>query len=349
MADRVPAWLAARPSARVLWLQGRNLWRRWPLALAVLAAVFLALGALGRIRAVIYVIALAALSPRAVLVVAAVITATLALRHRRRLRDNWHRHWLAALPGDVSLTVRTAAGPVALWLAAAALIVLMSLAAQLPAWVPARLLGYCACGVVLGVALAAAFTAVISRGGQSGRAARALPHSRYAAARAASGARRRGVSLAPLGDWPRADTQFRDRPTIRARSLVLLLLAVPMGVAAGPVLAAAAAWLIMLHLINLLVALARTAFSASWWLAPTPLGPMRFAAALSHRTFAAQVGASALLIAIAYVALGPESLRTVCAIAVLWLAAVGVLGTAACAAALRTPSIAASALHRWRP
>ena len=348
MADRVPSWLAARPSVRVLWLQGRNLWQRRPLPVAAAACAFLALGALGRIRAVIYVIALAALSPRAVLVVAAVVAATLALRQRRRLSDDWHRHWLAALPGDVSLMVRTAVRPVALWLAAAALIVLLSLAAQLPAWVPARVIGYCACGVVLGVALAAAFMAVSSRRGQTGRTARALPHSRYAAAPPAQCARREGVSLAPLGSWPRAETQFRDRPTIRARSLVLLLLAVPMGVAAGPVLAAAAAWLIMLHLINLLVALARTALSASWWLAPTPLGPLRFAAALSHRMLGAQLLASALLIAIAYVVLGPESLRTVCVIAALWLAAVGVLGTAACAAALRTRSIAASPLHRWQ-
>lgn len=348
MADRVPSWLAARPSVRVLWLQGRNLWRRWPLPVVAGGGAVLALAALGRIRAVIEVIGRAALSPRAVLVVAAVIAATVALRHQWRLRDNWHRYWLAALPADVSLTARTAARPVALWLAAAVLIVLLSLVAQLPAWVPATLVGYCACGVGLGVALAAAFPAASLRRGRTGRTGRALPHSRYVAARAVPSARRAGVSLLPLGDWPRADTQFRDRPTIRARSLVLLLLAVPMGTAAGPVLAAAAAWLIVLHLINLLVALARTALSASWWLAPTPLGPMRFAVALSHRMLGAQLLASALLIAIAYVVLGPESLRTACAIAALWLAAVGVLATAACAAALRTRSIAASALHRWR-
>ena len=349
MADRSPSWLDARPSVRVLWLQARNVGRRWPWAVVAGGCVFLALGALGRILAVVYLLALAALSPRAVLVVAAVIGATVMLHHRRRLEDNGHRHWLAALPADLSRTVRSAARPVGLWVVAAALIVLVSWVARLPAWVPARLIGYCAAGVALGVALVGGSSALSAGWGRGTHGkTRPVPRSRYVAVRRRQPARSGQVSLLALGGWPRAETQVRDRPTIRSRSLVLLLLAVPMGAAAGPVLAAAAAWLLILHLINLLLALARSAFGASWWLAPTPLGPLRFAVALSHRIFAAQLATSALLVAIAYVTLGAPSVRMVCSIAAAWLGAVAALGMLVCVAALRTPSIAASAPHRWR-
>ncbi len=343
MSNRVSSWLDRRPSIRVVWLQWLNLWSRWPLAAGVLVCTFLALGALGRITAVVYVVALAALSPRFVLVVTTMLCALLALRHRRRLELYGHRHWLAALPANLSVTVRTAAAPGAIWLAGAALIGALSVVAGLPAWVPLRLLAQCALGAVLGVALAAAIAAVgtwRARGG--GRAPRTLPRSRYVVAR-----RTGRVSLGPLADLPLADAHVLDRAKIGSRSLLLLLLAVPMGTSGGAALAAAVAWLVVLHLINLLLALARTALGASLWLAPTPLTPVRFALALSHRIFGAQILAISALIAIAYVTIGATALGTVCTIAGAWLGAVAVLGTMMCVVALRTRSIAASPLHRW--
>ncbi len=348
MGNRNPARLDARPSVRAAWLQWRNLWGRWPLPAGAMVCAFVALGALGRIRAVVYVLALAALSRWFVLSATTVLTAFLALRHQRRLERNGHRHWLAALPSDLSPTARTAARALAAWLVAAALIVLLSLVAHLPAWVPVRLTGYSAGAVALGVTLAAAMAAAGARRRRSGRSSDALAHSRYTAARRTRPGRAHQVTLAPLGEWPLAAARFRDRPTIRARSLLLLLLAVPMNVRGGAALAAAAAWLLGLHLINLLLAQARTALSAAWWLAPTPLRPLRFAVALVHRMLGAQLLACAALIAIAYVTLGVGSLRTAGALAGLWLALAGVLGMAAGVFALRTRSIAASPLHRWR-
>lgn len=349
MLDRVPSWLQARPSVHSAWLQWRNLGRRWPVSTAALLCAFLALAALGRIPMVAYALALAALSPRLVLVVTTVAAATLALRHRRRLQNNWHRHWLAPLPSDVSFTARTAAVPVAVWVAVALLAASLSLVAGLPAWMPARLLGWCAGGVASGVGLAAVMTALsTSRGLGGARTEQGLPRSRYVPLRRGRSQCAIRVSLLPLGEWPRAATRFRDRPSIRGRSLLLLLLLVPMRVSGGAALAAAAAWLLILHMINLLLALTRAAFGAAWWLAPTPLGAARFAAALAYRNFAAQIVAAAALFAIAYVVVGESSLRAVCTITTIWLGVIAVLGTTVCVAALRSRSIAASRLHRWR-
>ena len=348
MGYRNVAWLDARPSVRAAWLQWRNLWRRWPLPAGAIVCAFAALGALGRIRAVAYMLALAALSRWFVVSVTTVLAAFLALRHQRRLELDGHRHWLAALPSDLSPTARTAARALVAWLVATVLIALLSIVARLPVWVPLRLMGYSGAAVALGVTLAAVLAAAGARRRRAGRAPGMLARSRYAAARRARPGRAHQGALAPLGEWPLAAARFRDRPTIRARSLLLLLLAVPMNVSGGAALAAAAAWLLGLHLINLLLAQARAALSAAWWLAPTPVRPLRFATALTHRMLGAQILACAALVAIAYVTLGAGSLRTAGALAGLWLVVAGVLGVAASVFALRTRSIAASPLHRWR-
>lgn len=349
MTSRGPSWLDTRPSVRVIWLSGRNAVRRWPRAAAVLACVFLAVGVLGRVRAVDYVIARVALSPRVVFVVTMVFAATVVLRRRQHLEKNFHAYWLAALPRDVPLAARAARGPLVQWMGAAVLIVLMSAVGQLPLWVPGSLLGYSAAGIALGIALATGVAMLrvwrMRRGARGSRATNRSSYARAAAPRAGWATR---ASLAPLGSCPRTASRARDRATVQARSLVLLLLAIPAGVSGGAALIAAAVWLVILHMINLLIALTRAAFSAAWWLAPTPVGPWRFALATSYLTLAAQVAACALLFAIGYVVLGPAHVRTMSALLGGWIVAMVALGTTVCVMALCTRSIAASPLHRWR-
>ena len=347
MDDRPALRATRRPSVAVAWLQWRALWRRWPRAAAALTVAFLALGLLGRIRAVEYLMALSALSPRFVVTLSAMLAAILTLRRGGRLMNNRHRDWLAALPRNVPIALRASAGPLAVLLLAAALLAVLSLAGQWPAWIALKLIGCIAAGSALGAGLGAAFMIANARPGRRGRhRAYVPPRSHYASARPARGAPRR-ATLLPLGVWPVAEARFRDRPAIRARSLILLLLVVPMGVSGGTVLAAAAAWLIVLHLVNLTRAMLRTAFSAARWLAPTAPGALRFTWALAHRVLAAQVLAAALLLAIAAVTRTASDLRLAGLIVTGWLAMVLVLAAAGSLLALRSGASAASMLQRW--
>ncbi len=126
-----------------------------------------------------------------------------------------------------------------------------------------------------------------------------------------------------------------------------MLLAMPLDVAGGVALVAASAWLLTLHLINLLLGVIRVAFTASWWLAPTPIGTVRFTVAVSHRALAGQVATCALLVGGAYAIKGAPVLRAGLFFAVGWLGAVCLVSATACAIALRNRSVARSVLHRW--
>ena len=343
-ASRAARW----PSVEVTRLQWRNLWRRWPRAAVALTVAFLALGLLGRIRAVEYLLALSALSPGFGVMLSAMLAGILVLRSGMRLTNDRQHDWLAALPRNLPIALRSSTAALAVLLIAAVLVVDLSLGGQWPAWIALRFMGNLAAGSVLGAGLAAAFIAAHSRPGRSGgRDARAQPRSRYASGRLARLDAPRRATLLPLGAWPVAEAHFRDRPTIRARSLILLLLAVPIGVSGGTVLAAAAAWLIVLHLINLMRALLRTAFNAARWLAPTAPSPLRFSWALAHRTVGAQALAAALLLAIAAVTRTPSDLRLAALIAAGSLAAGLVLAVAGALLALRSGASRASLLQRW--
>ncbi len=344
MSDREPSWLDARPSLRVSWLQWCNLWRRWPFAAATATGALLMFGVLGRIGAVGHLIERAASAPRMVLAVATVIATTLVLRHRRRVASQWPLHWLAPLPHDLAVATRAAAAALTVWFAVAAEIALVSGLAHVPAWVTVRLLVCGSAGVVFGVLLAAVLS---MRGMTHGESE--PPRSRFAAVRRSGVAMAWLGSLRPLGAWPLAETRYRDRPSIRARSLILLLLAVPMGTSGGVALAAATGWLLALHLLNLLLSLVRSAFSAARWLGPTPLRPVHFAVALSHQILIAQILGCAALSVIVYVALGAVAAREALALSGLWVSAAGTVGAGMCVLALRSRSIAASVMHRgWQ-
>ncbi len=346
MDDRPALRAARRPSIAVAWLLWRNLWRRWPRAAAGFTAAFLALGLLGRIRVIEYFVAVSALSPRFVGTLSAMLAAILALRRGGRLIRHRHRDWLAALPRNLPIALRSNVGPLVVLLLAAALLLVLSLAGQWPAWIALRVMSSIAAGIALGAALGAAFMIAHARPG-SADAPRAYPQPRsyYSSVRTARGAPGR-ATLLPLGALPVAEARFRDRPRIRARSLILLLLAVPMGVSGGTVLAAAAAWLIVLHLVNLTWAMLRTAFSAARWLAPTALGPLRFTWALTHRVLGAQVLGAALLLVIAAVTRAAADLPLAGIIVSGWLAGVLVLAAAGALLALRSGASAASMLQR---
>ncbi len=157
-----------------------------------------------------------------------------------------------------------------------------------------------------------------------------------------------GAALTPLGGWPLAEARFGDRPSLRARSLLLLLLAVPMNEPVGRILAGVFVWLLILHLINLLRALLQSAFPAAWWLAPTPVRAARFAAALSVRALAATALTCAALCVVTYATGALAPVHTVLQLGALWLVGVGGLGVTVSVAALCARSKAERAVFRWR-
>jgi hypothetical protein len=64
---------------------------------------------------------------------------------------------------------------------------------------------------------------------------------------------------------------------------VIVLLSIPMGTPGEVAIAAAAGWMVALHIVFTLSALVRTAFAAGWWLRSTPIQMSRFALVMSWR------------------------------------------------------------------
>jgi hypothetical protein len=121
----------------------------------------------------------------------------------------------------------------------------------------------------------------------------------------------------------------------------------PLDIPGAVALAAAGAWLVTLHLINLVLGVLRVAFAASWWLVPTPVGAMRFAAAVSHRALAGQVYTCALLLGAVYATEGTRGLHSALVPMVAWVSAVCLVCATTCIFAMRTRSVARSVLHQW--
>jgi hypothetical protein len=306
------------------------------------------LGLIGRLAPVKGALAALADVPFGMLAVTTAALATAMLRHRRQLSRVHHRNWLAALPSDLSLTARAALAPLPLGTAAVMLVMVATFAAGLPVQVPARLVLALTGGYLAAILL----VALIARGRARARPPDSAlqrvepPASRYAVLPSDRRDWAGRPRLHPLADWPIAQARFWDRPKRQARSLFFLMTGLPMGIAGGVALALAATWLALAHLLNLLVAVVRVAFAAAWWLAPTPVGTLRFAAALSHRALGRQMIICALLVTAASAIPGAHAWPGALACAVGWLGVVLLVSALACALARGSPSVATSVLHQ---
>lgn len=356
----MPMRLSVRPRQRVLWLKCRNAVRRWPLPWVALALGLIALYALGHVPAVSRALTAIADVPLAAGVATTVVFARIMLSRWRRLERDRHRDWLAALPHEDFPVARAAGASFLIWAGTALCALIVSVAAEVHLPIVATDLLASAAGfiaAVVGVSVAAAAERrsaeraqrVWRAGGISGHAPlkSASPHSRYAIVQQARPHWATRASLIPLGYWPLAQARFQERPKVRARSLLLLLLSLPLGITGGAALAAAVGWAIALHLVNLLLGVVRVAFPASWWLAPTPIRAVRFASALTHRALLGQLAACALLVAAVSAIGGTAVLHSALVTGLGWIGAVCALSAGVSVLALRTPSIARSVLHRW--
>lgn len=345
------SWVHERPSLRIGWLVCWNLVRRWPLLGWAAALVLAGCAAVGRSAAVRHGLASAATAPILVAGASALVFATALLRRRSRLSRHRHRDWLAPLPNDLALGVRAASLPAAAWSGAALAIVAAAAGAGLPVSVIESLLSASAAGSLLAAAAISIFSALARLSARSRRdsafARHVPPPSRYTIVRSPRRAWASHPRLLPLGYWAPAQAKFWNRPKVRARSLVLLLLALPLEVTGAVALAAAAVWLLLLHMANLLLGIVRSAFAASSWLAPTTVGLVRFSVALSHRALLAEVASCALLVGMTYAIGGAAALHRALPPAIAWIAAACAVSAAACVLALQTHQVARSVLHRW--
>jgi hypothetical protein len=335
-------WLVRRPYSLALLLTWRNAWRRSrAVRVAAIVAVVVPAGLTCWPAAGIVGAAIAANAP-AVFGAGFVLFAVLAVRRRRRLEAERAGSWLGALP-VVSPPIERAAvsalpALVALeWLLGAVLVAGIVVGRLPPSTAGALLL-----------VLAAGSVAGFWAGWFLWRPRRdPTPPSRRAVTRRARAGWASRPMLAPLGYWAAALTRWWTRPKISARWELAVLLALPMGISGAKALGVAGAGLVFLYLVSRLLAIVRVAFAASWWLAPTPIRPLRFAVSVTGLSLLQQAVICVLLL-FAVDALGTAlALRLGIAAVIGWMLGCILAGGAACAYALRHRSLAASRLHRW--
>jgi hypothetical protein len=141
--------------------------------------------------------------------------------------------------------------------------------------------------------------------------------------------------LHPLSFWAVAWARALTNPQVSSRTLLVVLLGLPMGTTGAEAIALAAAWMIVLYLVMNLVATIRTAFAAGRWLRPTPIQLGPFARTLISRAFVIQLAVLAGLL-IALIASGkPKLLGSAVSAAVVWLLLYACAVVVACVAATR--------------
>ena len=272
---------------------------------------------------------------------AAVHAATSVARLKPRLLADGERSWLAALPARLPIASRIAFGFVVQLLAIAVLFASIA-AVSTVAWSAARGAWLGVLGGYVAGGLFGWFPDLIfpgrsngSAGSQDSAGSRGAMGSQYAIVRKVRERWAVAPGLSPLGYWAVARARALANPGVTARTLVIVLLGVPMGTPGEVALAAAAGWMAGLYMLMNLVATVRTAHAAGWWLAPTPIRFVRFAATLVSRALFIQVGvAGAAIIAVAAVE-RPLLISMACAAAVAWLLFFVGASTLACATAMR--------------
>lgn len=344
-------WPDQQPSLRVCRLRFSNAIRRWPFVAPSVALTLLAMGALVRFSPVGHGVAAAARHPIAALTITGLFFGMAIYRRRRRLGRNRHRDWLGSLPSDLPLTIRASFGLLVGWACGAFALFTASTTARLPLMSAAILVLAAAGGLLAGAAGVALILSLEGRrelrlNHAGGSSTQVMPASRYAAARRPRASWATSASLVPLGYWAMARAKFSERPKMRARTLVPLLLGLPLDAPAAVALAAAAVWLLTMHLVSIMVGLVRVAFAAALWLAPTKAGAARFTLAVSHRALASEIVTCALLVLVAAAA-RPRAFHVALIFGIIWTVAACLLSAAACLGALQSHSVARSLVHRW--
>ena len=249
-------------------------------------------------------------------------------RRKPRLQAEQESSWLAALPYRVSVPARIAFG-FGVQLSLIALLCAGVAAASPVPWLDA-------CTAWLGV-----FGGYVA-GGPGGWFAHVFapknaPGTQYAIVRRVRETWAVAPKLNPLSYWPVASARALANPQVSMRTMLFVLLALPMGTTGAEAIAVGAAWMVGLYVLLNLVATVRTAFAAGWWLRPTPVRPGRFMSVLTSRVLLIQVGIFAAAL-VAMAAIGrPQLFYLTVGATIAWLPLYAGIAMLTCAMALRPP------------
>jgi len=271
MPSGLPGWMLSRPYLAVACLRWLNLFRRrpWLIALCAVAAVVFVWGITRRQfgswleDAWSYwgFVAVGAASHSAL--------ATGRVRARVLAEDSFS--WLAPLPVAPSRVLRRVSGLLLQLVALAAVLLISAASGAVQPSTAEKLL------LVLAVSYAGGFAwGSLSKRGEGERG---VPDSNYAAAKRPRSQWASAPRLTPLSFWAEARARVLLKPKVSARMSLLILLSLPMGIAAGDAIGIAAAALVVLSLGGYTLAAVVTEFAAGKWLTPTPLraGPVAVA------------------------------------------------------------------------
>jgi hypothetical protein len=282
-----PAWLLRHPTLLAAALLALNTSRRsktWAVlavALLIAAAVLLALPMTARVleRTAGHVVTVA--------VLCAVLAGLSSAHWRSAALRGGSDSWLAALPRSTSTGLRMALVRGAQLALCAVALTIPILAGTLAARPALTLLAGCAVGSIVGSCIG-----WLGRSRRQGMA----PDSQYAVVRLPRQVWARAPRLTALAFWPLARARVLSKPKISARSLLFVLLAIPLGTGGAQAIAIAAACLVLLHLVTLTLAGILIAFEAARWLAPTPVRSLRFSATLGAPVLAKQIVTCVLVV-----------------------------------------------------
>lgn len=330
-------WRARRPSWVAAGLALVNLQRRasWlaPVTLVGIALLSIPLSQSGAAQ----VTAGAARHPVIVTALATLLAAAVALRSRQVLHRKRVGFWLGAVPNDASSLERQVAAVLISPAGLALALVFPVLVGRARIVEGLELLGYWVLGSGIGLLIGRTLPSF---------ARATTPGSWYVLMRKVRASSVQ-ASLLPLGYWPVARNQVWGRPKVTSRRALIVLLMLPLDISGAAAVAVTAGLLIAVNMITLLLAVIRVAFSASLWLAPTPVSARRFAFAVVHLAVGKQLVLGVLLVCAAWVIGGSSTVAPAMLILGSWMAFFTGLAAVASGYAFRPDTIAASKFHRW--
>jgi hypothetical protein len=334
----LPAWILRRPPLLVAALLVTNLFGKKKLAwvgVAVAASLYAwAVTWAGASAAVVF----GAEHFVLVFVLGAIHAFTSVMRRQQRVSVEAENSWLAPLPYRLPTTVRLGVPLVVQLLVLGALLVGVSAAGPASFREAGTVWAAVGGGFLVGAGIAALARSRF-RGTQVASSQRAFVHRvREGWARA--------PKLQPLSYWAIARARALNNPGVSARTMIVILLGIPLGTTGAVAVATAAGWMVGVYLVLNLVAIVRTAFPAAWWLTPTPITFARFVSTVPARTLLAQAIACAALLAAVAAISRPVWIRVAFIGTGTWLALVTAVALLSCVVAFHPDRWPAAALHR---
>src|SRR5581483_8672222 len=292
-STRVPRWLRSRPFLLAGTLRWLNIHQRYRYLLPLTVVVLIAGAGVLASPATGHALEVLAQNPLPPFVSLAAFCAVSSARRKGHLQRSVVDSWLASLAAPSSLLLRAVCPPVLQLLLLAAGIAISFVSGSLGR--PAAIVLW----VMVGIAyIAGSAVGWLSRLDKSA----AAPDFHYVTVRRSRASWARAPHLEPLSYWAVGQAQVYAKPKVTARAMLLVLLAIPMGTSGENAVAVAAAAWVLLYVGSLMLAVARVAFTAARWLAPTEIGYARFTRAVGYRVLLAQLWIWAWVLVLTYAA-----------------------------------------------